>query len=117
MKESVLKIKSYSFSIRVVKLSQYLTKEKKEFLLSKQVLKSGTAIGALIREAEFGQSKADFVNKLSISLKEANETAYWLSLLKDTDYIKLEEFTSLKNDCDELLKILVASIKTAKNKS
>jgi four helix bundle protein len=114
MTESVLKLKSYSFSIRVVRLCQYLNKEKKEFLLSKQVLKSGTAIGALIREAEFGQSKADFVSKLSIALKEANETAYWLSLLKDTDYIKSDEYISLKNDCDELIKILVVSIKTAK---
>jgi len=114
MKESALKFKSYSFSIRVVRLCQYLQKEKKEYLLSKQVLKSGTSIGALIREAEFGQSKADFVSKLSIALKEANETAYWLSLLKDTDYIKNDEFISLKTDCDELIKILVASIKTAK---
>ena len=114
MKESVLKTKSYSFSIRIVRLCQFLNKEKKEFLLSKQVLKSGTAIGALVREAEFGQSKADFISKMSIALKEANETAYWLSLLKDTDYIKVDEFISLKNDCDELLKILIASIKTAK---
>jgi four helix bundle protein len=114
MKESVLKTKSYMFSIRIVRLCQYLNREKKEYLLSKQVLRSGTAIGALIREAEFGQSKPDFVNKLSISLKEANETGYWLSLLKDTDYIKEDEFVSLKNDCDELIKILVASIKTAK---
>jgi four helix bundle protein len=117
MKESVLKIKSYSFSIRVVRLSQYLIKQKKEFLLSKQVLKSGTAIGALVREAEFGQSKADFVSKLSIALKEANETSYWLSLLKDTDYLSNDEFISLNCDCEELIKILVASIKTAKNKS
>ena len=114
MKESVLKTKSYSFSIRIVRLCQFLNKEKKEFLLSKQVLKSGTAIGALVREAEFGQSQADFISKMSIALKEANETAYWLSLLKDTDYIKVDEFISLKNDCDELLKILIASIKTAK---
>jgi len=114
MKDSVLKSKRYFFSIRVVRLCQYLNKEKKEFLLSKQVLKSGTAIGALIREAEFGQSKADFVSKLSIALKEANETAYWLSLLKDTDYITNDEFSSIKIDCDELIKILVVSIKTAK---
>ena len=116
MKESVLKSKSYLFSIRIVRLSQYLINQKKEFLLSKQVLKSGTAIGALVREAEFGQSKADFVSKLSISLKEANETSYWLSLLKDTDYISNDEFLSLNSDCEELIKILVASIKTAKNK-
>jgi len=95
MKESLLKIKSYAFSVRIVKLCQYLNKEKKEFLLSKQVLRSGTGIGALVREAEFGQSRADFINKLSIALKEANETSYWLSLLKDTGYIKDEEFISL----------------------
>ena len=87
MGQSVLKDKSYMFAIRIVKLSQYLQNEKKEFVLSKQVLRSGTAIGALVREAEFGQSKADFVCKMSISLKEANETDYWLLLLKDTNYI------------------------------
>ncbi len=79
MKDDPLKDKSYQFAIRVVKLSQYLQRDKNEYVLSKQVLRSGTAIGALIREAEFGQSKADFVNKMSISLKEANETEYWLS--------------------------------------
>lgn len=115
MKESLLKIKSYAFSVRIVKLCQYLNKEKKEFLLSKQVLRSGTGIGALVREAEFGQSRADFVNKMSIALKEANETSYWLFLLKDTGYIKDEEFISLSTDCDELIKILVVSVKTAKN--
>jgi four helix bundle protein len=77
MKESQLKIKSYAFSVRIVRLCQYLNKEKQEYLLSKQVIRSGTGIGALVREAEFGQSRADFVNKLSIALKEANETSYW----------------------------------------
>jgi four helix bundle protein len=85
--DSILKTKSYSFAIRVVKLAQYLQKEKSEYVLSKQVLRSGTAIGALIREAEFGQSKDDFIHKLSISLKEANESDYWISLLFDTKYI------------------------------
>lgn len=82
MEKSILKDKSYAFAIRIVKLSQFLQNEKREFVLSKQVLRSGTAIGALIREAEFGQSKADFISKMSISLKEANETEYWLSLFK-----------------------------------
>jgi four helix bundle protein len=117
MKESPLKMKSYAFSIRIVRLCQYLNKTKQEYILSRQLLRSGTAIAALIREAEFGQSKADFINKLSVALKEANETAYWLSLLKDTDYIKEDEFVSLKKDCDELIKILVVSIKTAKNRN
>ena len=89
-KKSVLREKSYDFAIRIVRLSQFLQHEKKEYILNKQVLKSGTAIGALIREAEYAQSNADFINKFSISLKEANETAYWLSLLKDTDYMDLE---------------------------
>jgi len=114
MRESPLKTKSYVFSIRVVRLCQYLNREKKEYVLSKQILKSGTAVAALIREAEFGQSKPDFISKLSIALKEANETAYWLLLLKDTEYIKQEEFFSISKDCDELIKILIASIKTAK---
>jgi four helix bundle protein len=115
MKESPLKVKSYAFSIRIVRLCQYLNREKKEFILSKQILRSGTAVAALIREAEYGQSRADFINKLSVSLKEANETSYWLSLLKDTNYIKQEEFQSISLDCIELIKILTASIKTAKN--
>jgi len=114
MRESVLKIKSYKFAIRVVKLYQFLIKEKKEFVLSKQILRAGTAIGALIREAEFGQSKADFINKMSIALKEANETIYWLEILKDTDYINEKLFQSLYADCEELIKMLVATIKTSK---
>lgn len=87
MKENIVKDKSYAFAIRVVKLYKYLIDTKKEFVLSKQFLRSGTAIGALIREAEHGESKADFIHKLSIALKEANETDYWICLLKDTDYL------------------------------
>lgn len=117
MKESVLKEKSYAFAIRIVKLSQFLQSEKKEFVLSKQILRSGTAIGALIREAEYGQSKTDFVHKLSIALKEANETEYWLNILKDTNFIEEKLFASLLNDCKEILRLLIASIKTAKQKS
>jgi four helix bundle protein len=112
--ESVLKDKSYAFSIRIVKLCRYLCDEKKEFVLSKQLLRSGTSIGALIREAEFGQSKADFASKMSIALKEANETDYWLNLLKDTGYLNEKMFTSISNDCRELIKLLVATVKTAK---
>lgn len=84
MSKGSLKTKSYAFAIRIVRLSQFLQTEKKEFVLSKQVLRSGTAIGALHREAEFGQSKADFIHKMTIALKEANETSYWISLLRDT---------------------------------
>ena len=114
MEKSILKDKSYAFAIRVVKLSQFLQNEKREFVLSKQVLRSGTAIGALIREAEFGQSKADFISKMSISLKEANETEYWLSLLKDTEYIEQYLFESLQSNCKELIAMLVSTIKTLK---
>lgn len=109
-----LRDKSYVFAIQIVKLSQYLQAEKKEYVLSKQILRSGTAIGALVRAAEFGQSKADFINKLSVALKEANETEYWLCLLKDTEYINLELFENLQSDCKELIAMLVSSIKTAK---
>ena len=115
MKDDPLKDKSYQFAIRIVKLSQYLQRDKKEFVLSKQVLRSGTSIGALIREAEFGQSRADFTSKMSISLKEANETEYWLSLLKDTDFINEDQFMSLQTDCKELIAMLVSTVKTSKS--
>ncbi|HRH49869.1 MAG TPA: four helix bundle protein [Panacibacter sp.] len=114
MGESILKEKSYAFAIRIVKLSQFLQSDKKEFVLSKQILRSGTAAGALIREAEYGQSKTDFIHKLTIALKEANETEYWLSILKDTNYIEQKLFESLLIDCKEILRLLIASIKTAK---
>jgi four helix bundle protein len=92
------------------------TNGKKEFVLSsKQILRSGTAIGALVREAEYGQSKIDFIHKLTISLKEANETEYWINILKDTDYIEIKLFESLLDDCKQLLKLLITSIKTAKS--
>ncbi|MDR1505027.1 MAG: four helix bundle protein [Prevotella sp.] len=93
-----------------------IRKEKSEYVLSQQVLRSGTAIGALIREAEFAQSKSDFVHKLSIALKEANETDYWICLLKDTNYISVSEYESLASDCSGLIYILISSIKTVKNK-
>ena len=114
MKDRPLRDKSYAFAIRVVKLSRFLQKEKKEFVLSKQVLRSGTAVGALIREAEFGQSRADFTSKMNIALKEANETEYWLSLLKDTDYLDEDQFSSLHSACRELIAMLVATVKTAR---
>jgi len=115
-KGSILRDKSYKFAIRIVRLSQYLKKDKKEFELSKQILKSGTSVGASIREAEYAQSDADYFNKFSISLKEANETAFWLSLLKDTDYLEENLFNSLITDCNEIISLLVSSINTLKNK-
>lgn len=102
------------FAIRIVRLYRFLCDEKKEFVLSNQLLRSGTAIGALIKEAEFGQSKADFINKMSIALKEANETDYWLHLLKDTDFLNEKMFESISADCVELIKMLVATVKTSK---
>ena len=115
MKNSILKKKSYEFAISIVKLSQSLQKDKKEFVLSRQILRSGTSIGANIREAEFAQSKADFTHKMSISLKEANETIYWIDLLKDTNYIDEKKHESLLNNCTEILKMLVSTVKTSKN--
>ena len=115
-KGNVVKEKSYAFAIRIVGLYKFLCEEKKEFTLSKQLLRSGTAIGALIRESEQAESNADFIHKLSISLKEANETEYWLHLLKDTGYINEEMFNSLSKDQVELIKLLISIIKTCKSK-
>jgi len=102
--------KSYAFAIRIVKSYQYLSNEKKEFILSKQLLRSGTSIGANISEANGAISKADFSAKLSISYKECLETKYWLSLLKDTDFIDLKTFKSMHDDADDLAKILYTII-------
>ncbi len=114
MNENPLKTKSYAFALRVVKLYKYLAFETKEFVLSKQILKSGTSIGANIVEGNRGQSKLDFVHKLSIALKEADETEYWLNLLRDGEFITATQAESLLADCLELQKMLVPSIKTAK---
>lgn len=111
--ESILRSKSYDFGVRIVRLSQFLVSEHKEYVLSRQILRSGTAVGALIREAQFGISKPDFRNKMSIALKEANETEYWLSILRDTDYINEKIFRSLSVDCVELIKMLIATVKTS----
>jgi four helix bundle protein len=113
--KSLLRDKSYAFAIKIVKLSQSLVSERKEYVLSRQVLRSGTAVGALIRESEFAASKADFINKLTVSLKEANETEYWLMLLNDTDYLSNETFEQMKSECKELIAMLVSSIKTSKS--
>ena len=113
--EGALRKKSYEFAIRTVNMVSFLRKERGEHVLTKQVLRSGTAIGALVREAEFAQSAADFSNKLEVALKEANETEYWLQLLWDTKYIIDEHaFNSMTEDCGQLIALLVASIKTSK---
>lgn len=114
MKESVLTEKSFNFAIRIVNLYKYFIENKKEYVLSKQLLRSGTAIGALQSEGSFAESKVDFIHKYGIAQKECNESIYWLKLLYRTDYINQKEFESLSNDAIEIMKILTASILTAK---
>ena len=104
--------KSFLFAIRIVKLYRYITDNKKEFVLSKQLLRSGTSIGANVAEAEKGQSPADFYSKMSIALKEANETKYWLRLLHATDYLTDQQFYSMEKDVKELIALLVSICKT-----
>jgi len=114
MKNNVVKEKSFLFAVRIVELNRYLADKKREFVLSKQILRSGTAIGALVREAEQAESKKDFIHKLSIALKEANETEYWLELLHKTEFIDTPMFKSIHNDIVELLKLLTSIIKSSK---
>ena len=114
---SPLHTKSYLFAVRIVKMVKHINSCKKEFTITNQILRSGTAIGALVREAEFAQSPQDFANKLSIALKEGSETYYWLNLLHDTDYIDQNAFESMLNDCNELIALLVSSIKTTKQRN
>ena len=106
--------KSKAFAVRIVRLYQHLTEEKKEKVLSRQVLRSGTSIGANVKESIRAQSTADFLSKMQISLKEASETEYWLELLTDTDYITEKASDSLLNDCRELIRLLTAIIRTSK---
>jgi four helix bundle protein len=112
--KGALRSKSFDFALRIVKVGKYLRDEHHEYVLSKQLLRSGTAIGALVREAEQAESRADFVHKLAIALKEANETEYWVELLHESDYIDTTGFESLSADTKELLKLLTAIIKTTK---
>lgn len=114
MGENTVKFKSYAFALRVIKAYKFLSSEQREFVLSKQMLRSGTAIGALIREAEHAESKADFIHKMSIALKEANETEYWLMLLHDSEFFDKKSFSSIVVDCQELIKMLVSIIKSSK---
>ena len=115
MKENVIKEKSFLFAIEIVSLYKILV-ERKEFVLSKQLLRSGTSIGANVRESEHSQSKADFIHKLSIALKEANETEYWIDLLFETKYLSQTEFDIIKPKIVELLKLLTSIINTSKTK-
>ena len=116
MGDNIVKTKSFEFAIRVVKLFRYLQEEKKEYILSKQLLRSGTAVGALIRESEYGESRLDFIHKLSIGQKEINETIYWLELLNATNYIDQKQFESLNNDAVEIIKLLTSILKNTKSK-
>ena len=113
-RENPLKTKSYSFALRIVRVYKHLVSESKEYVLSKQLLRSGTSIGANSTEANQGQSHPDFVSKLSIALKEAVETEYWLSLLRDSEYLTVKQADSLIEDCIELKKVLTSAIKTTK---
>ena len=114
MGQSITGDKSFSFAIRIVKLYRYLCDEKHEYVLSKQLLRSGTSIGANVREAMQSQGKKDFLNKINIALKEAFETLYWIELLHATDYIDEKQKESMYADCNEITSLLVATVKTTK---
>ena len=109
--------RAYQFALRIVNAYKYLTRQQSEFVLSKQMLRSGTSIGAMMREAKFAQSRADFVNKASIALKEANETLYWIELLYDSEYIDSKTFESIHNEANEITSILASIVKTTKENS
>ena len=116
MKASVLKKKSFDFALRVVGLFKHLQEEKKEYIMSKQLLRAGTAVGAMVHEAEFAESKSDFIHKMAIAIKENNETIYWLELLKASDYLTTPQFESINKDAIEIIKMLTSTLKTAKSR-
>ena len=116
MKDNIVYEKAFKFAIQIVDLYKYLSKEKNEYILSKQLLRAGTSIGANIKEGIEGQSTRDFLSKMSIALKEASETEYWLELLISTNYIEKEPYKGILEDCKELNRILTAIIRTTKNK-
>ena len=114
--KSIIKEKSFVFAVRTVKLYKYLAETKKEYVLSKQLLRSGTAVGALVREAQNAESKADFIHKLAIAQKECDETIYWIELLKETEFMSNSEYNSMSIQASELLKMIRSAIITTKNK-
>ena len=116
MSKGAILTKSKDFAVRIIKLTRYLQEDKHEYVLSKQILRSGTSIGAHARESNNAQSRADFLSKLSIALKEADETQYWLELLVESDIISKSQFESLNDNLTEIIAMLTASIKTTKNK-
>ena len=113
---NVIATKSFSFAVRIVKLYQFLCQSKQEFVLSKQILRSGTAVGAMIREAEHAESKQDFIHKMAIAQKEINESIYWLELFQATELINKEQFQSINTDAIEIIKIITSIIKSAKSR-
>ena len=113
--ENVIVQKSYRFAVRIGKLCKYLQKQKNEYVISRQILRSGTSIGANVAESQFAQSTADFITKLTIALKETGETDFWLRWLRDCHYLTEKEFMSIYKDCNEIKKLLCAIIKTSKN--
>ena len=115
--ENVIKEKSFRFATRIVKVYKFLRETKSEYVISKQLLRSGTSIGANVAESHYAQSRPDFVSKLSIAMKEAAETDYWLRLLFEANYLTKAQFTSLISDCDELERLLASILKTTKNNS
>ena len=115
MRENAIKDKSFSFAVRIVRLCQHLKDSKKEFVLSKQLLRSGTSVGAMVREAEHAETKIDFKHKMAIAQKEANETIYWLELLTETEYLSDIEFKSINENATEIIKLITSIIKTTKN--
>jgi four helix bundle protein len=116
MKENIIRDKTFNFALRIVKLSKFLSEERNEYILSKQILRSGTSIGANIEETIWGLSEKEFIYKLSISYREARETLYWLRLLEGGEYISHEQFISLSEDCEEILKIIWSIQSTMKKK-
>lgn len=112
--ENIIEVKSFNFAVRIVNLYKHLTNDKKEFILSKQLLRSGTSIGANVSEAQMGQSKSDFNAKMYIALKESNETYYWLRLLNATEYLTKPEFNSIEKDVKEIIALLMSITKTVK---
>ncbi len=110
----IVATKSYSFALDVISMHRFLLETKKEYVLSKQFLRSGTAIGALIKEAEHAQSRADFLHKMNVALKEANETEYWLMLLKDSKYINDDQYNNIMTNCKSILQLLISIVRTTK---
>jgi len=114
MEKNNIQNKTFRFAVRIVKLYKYLSESKKEYVLSKQLLRSGTSVGANVREAENGESKKDFIHKMAIAQKELNETIYWLELLRETEYLSSSQFESVHNDAVEIIKIITTIIKNTK---